>query len=68
MLPGPFLFDNLATYAWNMGLFGLGSFIMRGAGCTINDLWDRRIDKKVSSLHAAPLYPFINAKLKNGMN
>ncbi|POW13458.1 hypothetical protein PSHT_07713 [Puccinia striiformis] len=29
-------------------LFGLGAFVMRGAGCTINDLWDRSIDKKLS--------------------
>jgi hypothetical protein len=31
-----------------LGLFGLGAFIMRGAGCTINDMWDKDIDKKVS--------------------
>jgi len=28
-------------------LFGTGAFIMRGAGCTINDMWDRDIDKRV---------------------
>ena len=28
-------------------LFGLGAFIMRGAGCTINDMWDKDIDEKV---------------------
>lgn len=28
-------------------LFGTGAFIMRGAGCTINDLWDRRLDLAV---------------------
>lgn len=22
-------------------LFGMGALIMRGAGCTINDLWDK---------------------------
>lgn len=27
--------------------FGIGSVIMRGAGCTINDMWDRDIDKEV---------------------
>lgn len=31
-----------------LGLFGLGALIMRGAGCTINDMWDRDIDAKVS--------------------
>lgn len=30
-----------------LGLFGLGSIIMRGAGCTINDIWDRNLDDKV---------------------
>jgi hypothetical protein len=30
-----------------MGLFAVGAFVMRGAGCTINDLWDRDIDGKV---------------------
>lgn len=30
-----------------LGLFGVGSVIMRGAGCTINDMWDRNLDKKV---------------------
>lgn len=30
-----------------LALFGLGAFVMRGAGCTINDLWDQDIDKKV---------------------
>lgn len=32
---------------WNLALFGTGALVMRGAGCTINDLWDRKIDKRV---------------------
>lgn len=32
-------------------LFGLGSIIMRGAGCTINDMWDKDFDAKVSSYY-----------------
>ncbi|XP_066286513.1 4-hydroxybenzoate polyprenyltransferase, mitochondrial-like [Branchiostoma lanceolatum] len=36
-------------------LFGLGSVIMRGAGCTINDLWDRDIDKKVARTRSRPI-------------
>lgn len=32
---------------YTLALFGTGSFIMRGAGCTINDLWDQDIDKMV---------------------
>jgi 4-hydroxybenzoate polyprenyltransferase len=31
-----------------LALFGLGAFIMRGAGCTINDMWDKDIDEKVT--------------------
>lgn len=29
-------------------LFGIGALVMRGAGCTINDMWDIDFDKKVS--------------------
>lgn len=28
-------------------LFATGALVMRGAGCTINDLWDARLDKLV---------------------
>ncbi|CAG7727305.1 unnamed protein product [Allacma fusca] len=38
-----------------LGLFGLGAFIMRGAGCTINDMWDHRIDAKVKRTRTRPL-------------
>ncbi len=31
-----------------MAAFVAGGVVMRGAGCTINDLWDRNIDKMVS--------------------
>jgi len=27
--------------------FALGAVVMRGAGCTINDMWDKDIDSKV---------------------
>ena len=30
-----------------IGIFGLGALVMRGAGCTINDMWDRNLDKAV---------------------
>lgn len=38
-----------------MALFGIGAFIMRGAGCTVNDLWDRNLDKAVGEL----FHPFV---------
>lgn len=36
-------------------LFGVGAFAMRGAGCTINDLWDRDIDRQVERTASRPL-------------
>jgi 4-hydroxybenzoate polyprenyltransferase len=33
-----------------LGLFGVGALVMRGAGCTINDLWDRQLDQAVGEL------------------
>ena len=45
------------TWAWNLALFGTGAVVMRGAGCTVNDLWDRDIDKKVGASSLLPLAP-----------
>jgi 4-hydroxybenzoate polyprenyltransferase len=42
-----------STLAWNTFLFGAGAFIMRGAGCTINDLWDRKLDAQVGESRQA---------------
>jgi 4-hydroxybenzoate polyprenyltransferase len=38
-----------------LALFGTGAIIMRGAGCTINDMWDRDIDCKVARTKDRPL-------------
>lgn len=38
-----------------MALFGAGAFVMRGAGCTINDMWDKDLDKKVERTKDRPL-------------
>ncbi|XP_074651265.1 4-hydroxybenzoate polyprenyltransferase, mitochondrial-like isoform X2 [Tubulanus polymorphus] len=38
-----------------LALFGVGAFVMRGAGCTINDMWDKDIDKKVARTRMRPL-------------
>ena len=49
---------TMASYAVNappsvpltyIALFGTGALIMRGAGCTINDLWDRSLDNAVGT-------------------
>ena len=44
-LPDPYL----------LFLFGVGGFAMRGAGCTINDMWDRDIDGKVERTKTRPM-------------
>ncbi|XP_037052097.1 4-hydroxybenzoate polyprenyltransferase, mitochondrial [Bradysia coprophila] len=38
-----------------LGLFATGAFVMRGAGCTINDMWDKDIDNKVERTKNRPL-------------
>lgn len=38
-----------------ISLFVLGAIIMRGAGCVINDLWDRDLDKMVERTKNRPL-------------
>ena len=38
-----------------MLLFLIGAVTMRGAGCIINDLWDRDLDKKVERTRLRPL-------------
>ena len=44
-----------ATAAWLVVLFGVGSLVMRAAGCVVNDLWDRDIDRKVARTAGRPL-------------
>ncbi|OMJ25229.1 4-hydroxybenzoate polyprenyltransferase, mitochondrial [Smittium culicis] len=36
-----------AHAVYMLTLFGTGAVIMRGAGCTVNDLWDIKFDKQV---------------------
>uniref|UniRef100_A0A3B5AU02 Uncharacterized protein n=1 Tax=Stegastes partitus TaxID=144197 RepID=A0A3B5AU02_9TELE len=36
-------------------LFGVGSLVMREAGCTINDMWDKDFDRKVSWTATRPI-------------
>lgn len=43
-----------ATPLFYMSLFAVGAVIMRGAGCTINDMWDRKMDAKVGT---SPILP-----------
>ncbi|KAF8076244.1 UbiA prenyltransferase family-domain-containing protein [Lyophyllum atratum] len=45
-------FTTPLTY---LSLFGLGALVMRGAGCTINDMWDKNLDKAVARTRERPL-------------
>jgi 4-hydroxybenzoate polyprenyltransferase len=45
------LFDTIRLVA----LFAVGSLAMRAAGCVVNDLWDRDIDRKVARTAGRPL-------------
>ena len=36
-------------------LFGIGSLVMRAAGCVVNDMWDRDIDRQVARTAGRPL-------------
>jgi len=38
-----------------IALFGVGAFLMRSAGCTINDMWDKNLDKAVERTKSRPL-------------
>jgi 4-hydroxybenzoate polyprenyltransferase len=38
-----------------IALFAVGSVVMRAAGCVVNDLWDRDIDRRVARTAARPL-------------
>jgi 4-hydroxybenzoate polyprenyltransferase len=38
-----------------IALFAFGSFVMRAAGCVVNDLWDRDIDRLVTRTASRPL-------------
>ena len=58
-LPGLWAFAMVAP-SWGRGLwltalFGLGAVLMRGAGCVVNDLWDRDLDRKVERTAGRPL-------------
>jgi len=46
---------SVLDIAWYAGLFFTGSLVMRGAGCTINDLWDRNLDPHVERTKFRPI-------------
>jgi 4-hydroxybenzoate polyprenyltransferase len=62
---------------WLMILFAVGALVMRGAGCTVNDMADRDIDAKVARTATRPLasgrltlgqaFAFLGAQLAVGL-
>ncbi|KAK2466372.1 hypothetical protein APHAL10511_002014 [Amanita phalloides] len=60
-----------------LSLFGIGAIVMRGAGCTINDMWDKDLDKAVArtknrplargDLHSRQVIAFLGAQLTVGL-
>ncbi|CAF1144983.1 unnamed protein product [Rotaria sordida] len=57
-LPGAWSIALAGTTLTNLsliGLFGIGTILMRGAGCTINDLWDKEYDRRVERTKSRPI-------------
>ena len=59
VLPG-FWGIALLAPSWAEGLrlallFAIGAVVTRGAGCVVNDLWDRDIDRRVERTRGRPL-------------
>jgi len=40
---------------WLIALFLVGAVLTRGAGCVVNDMWDRDLDRKVTRTAGRPL-------------
>jgi 4-hydroxybenzoate polyprenyltransferase len=46
---------RLAELPWHLALFLIGAIVMRGAGCTWNDITDRDLDAQVARTRSRPL-------------
>jgi 4-hydroxybenzoate polyprenyltransferase len=46
---------NLHDLPWTIVLFFVGAFVMRGAGCTWNDITDRDLDARVERTRSRPI-------------
>ena len=46
---------NIVTFVYHLALFTVGAIMMRGAGCTYNDLVDHDIDMQVARTRSRPL-------------
>lgn len=52
---GVALSANFLPNLWLMFLFALGAVVMRGAGCVVNDIYDRNLDRQVERTRSRPL-------------
>lgn len=69
--------QSVRDLPWVIVLFAIGSFVMRGAGCTWNDITDRDLDAKVERTRSRPIpagqvsvrqaYMFLAAQLAVGL-
>ncbi|KDN42736.1 4-hydroxybenzoate polyprenyl transferase [Tilletiaria anomala UBC 951] len=67
----------VSVAASNILLFGVGAVVMRGAGCTINDMWDAKMDRLVERTKSRPIASgqvshfqalvFLGAQLSTGL-
>ena len=46
---------DLGRLLWISFLFWLGALVLRGAGCVVNDMWDRDLDARVERTASRPL-------------
>ena len=46
---------NIETFLFYIVLYFLGAVLMRSAGCIVNDIVDRKLDKKVKRTRGRPL-------------
>jgi 4-hydroxybenzoate polyprenyltransferase len=46
---------DLHQLPWSVALFFIGAFVMRGAGCTWNDITDRDLDARVERTRSRPI-------------
>jgi 4-hydroxybenzoate polyprenyltransferase len=47
--------DRALPNVWHLLLFFIGAFVMRGAGCTWNDIIDRDLDARVARTRSRPI-------------
>lgn len=47
--------EQLPNSLYLLALFTSGAFLMRSAGCIVNDMWDRRLDARVQRTKTRPL-------------